>query len=77
MTFKEVVRLAGQAAGKADAKDKIVIYDPAAKKVGMDTQICIYMFVYVCVSLMRWCECFFGTGRSPMVRAPCAHTHNP
>ena len=35
----------------------------------------MYTYVYVCVILMRWCVCFFGTGRSPMVRAPCAHTH--
>jgi hypothetical protein len=35
VTFKEVVRLAGKAAGKPDAKDKVVVYDPAKKKVGV------------------------------------------
>lgn len=51
VTFKEVVRLAGQAAGKANAKDKIVIYDPSKKKV------CVYIYVYYVCMYIYMCVC--------------------
>lgn len=40
VTFKEIVRLSAIAAGKPEAKDKVVIYDPAKKKVGARECVC-------------------------------------
>lgn len=49
MTFKEVARLAAQAAGKPEAANRVVLYDPAAKKVlGGWERMCMYV-CNVCV----------------------------